>query len=92
MAADPDAIDLYLVYLEAAGTLVETPASSSRVVISDPKDAPFLMTAALGRADVLCTRDDHFHHEIVEEFCHQHGIRILDDIMLMQELRRPPTR
>ena len=82
-----EAIDRYLAFLEAAGSLVEAPASFPAVV-SDPDDDPILQTAIVGRADVLCTRDEAFRHKIVEDVCSAHGIRILDDITLMQELRR----
>jgi predicted nucleic acid-binding protein len=84
----PEAIEQYLAFLEAAGILVEVPASSPAVV-SDPDDDPILQTAIVGRADALCTRDEAFRHKEVEHVCSAHGIRILDDITLMQELRRP---
>lgn len=82
-----EAIEQYLVFLEAAGILVELPEISPAVV-SDPDDDPILQTAILGRADVLCTRDEAFRHEVVERVCTAHGVRILDDIALLQELRR----
>lgn len=81
-----EAIGQYLGYLEAAGILVEVSASVPAVV-SDPDDDPIVQTAIAGRADVLCTRDAAFRHTAVERFCSAHGIRILDDITLMQELR-----
>ena len=57
-------------------------------VVSDPDDDPILQTAFAGRADVLCTRDEAFRHEIVEHVCAAHGIQILDDMALLKELRR----
>ena len=54
-----EAIEQYLVFLEAAGALVELPEVSPAVV-SDPDDDPILQTAIVGRADVLCTRDGAF--------------------------------
>jgi putative PIN family toxin of toxin-antitoxin system len=80
-------IEEYLVFLEAAGIVVE-PSSPAARIVSDPDDDPILQTAIVGRADVLCSRDDAFHHATVERVCTAHGIRILDDIALMQELRR----
>jgi predicted nucleic acid-binding protein len=77
--------------LEAVGVLVELPVISTPVV-SDPDDDPILQTAIAGHADVLCTRDEAFRHEVVGRVCNAHGIRILDDITLMQELRRQATR
>jgi uncharacterized protein len=84
----PETIDQYLVFLEASSILVETPSVSSPVVIRDPDDDPILQTAIMGKADIFCTRDEAFRHEIVEKVCREHGIRILNDITLMQELRR----
>jgi putative PIN family toxin of toxin-antitoxin system len=81
-----NAIEQYLVYLEAAGALVELP-DVSPAVVSDPDDDPIVQTAIGGRADILCTRDAAFQHEIVLRTCSAHGIRILDDITLLQELR-----
>jgi putative PIN family toxin of toxin-antitoxin system len=85
-----EAIEQYLVFLEAAGALVELPEVSPAVV-SDPDDDPILQTAIVGRADILCTRDEAFRHEVVERVCAAHGIKILDDITLLQELRRSST-
>ena len=82
-----DAIGQYLVFLEAASVLVELPAVSPAVV-SDPDDDPILQTAIAGRADILCTRDEAFRHEVVGRVCAANGIRILDDITLLHELRR----
>jgi len=85
-----ETIEQYLVFLEAAGVLAEIPEASAAVV-SDPDDDPILQTAIVGHADVLCTRDEAFRHEVVERVCTAHGIRILDDIALLQELRRSST-
>jgi putative PIN family toxin of toxin-antitoxin system len=82
-----EAIEKYLILLESAGFLVELPEVFSAVV-SDPDDDPILQTAIAGRADVLCTRDEAFRHEVVERVCAARGIRILDDVALMRELRR----
>ncbi len=82
-----DAIERYLAFLEAAGVLTELPEVSPSIV-SDPDDDPILQTAIVGRADFLCTRDEAFRHEVVQHVCATHGITILDDITLLQELRR----
>ena len=81
------AIEQYLVFLEASGVLAELPEVSPAVV-SDPDDDPILQTAIVGHADILCTRDEAFRHEVVERVCTAHGITILDDITLLQEFRR----
>ncbi|HXB74933.1 MAG TPA: putative toxin-antitoxin system toxin component, PIN family [Candidatus Acidoferrales bacterium] len=82
-----EAISQYLTALAAAAFVVELPKIIPAIV-SDPDDDPILQTAVLGRADVLCTRDDAFNHAVVEEFCRRHGIRIVDDVTLMREIRR----
>lgn len=82
----PETIDQYLYLLEAAGELVDVPAIPAAVV-EDPDDDPIVQTAVSGRAHVLCTRDMAFLHPKVEEVCRAHGIRILGDIALMDELR-----
>lgn len=73
--------------LQVGGALVELPKSFPAVV-SDPDDDLVLQTAIAGRADVLCSRDGAFRSENVEQVCAAHGIRMVDDIRLLQELRR----
>jgi putative PIN family toxin of toxin-antitoxin system len=86
-----ETVEQYLVYLEDTATLVYPPESSPAVV-RDPDDDPILQTAIIGRADVLCTRDHDFQDEIVHTFCAAHGIRILDDVSLIRELRAAAER
>jgi hypothetical protein len=57
-------------------------------IVSDPDDDPILQTAIVGRADVLCSRDAAFRAAAVEKVCSAHGIRVLDDVALMQESRK----
>jgi uncharacterized protein len=83
-----EAIEQYLVFLEAAGVLAELPEGVPPAVVSDPDDDPILQTAIVGRADILCTRDEAFRHAVVEKVCTAHGIKIPDDAALLQELRR----
>ena len=82
-----EVIARYVAFLEDAAFCVEVPEFSPAIV-SDPDDDPILQTAIIGRADVLCTRDAAFKHSLVDEVCRENGIRILDDVELMQELRR----
>jgi putative PIN family toxin of toxin-antitoxin system len=86
-----EAIVQYLGFLEAAGVVAELPEVFPAVV-SDPDDDPILQTAIVGKADVLCSRDVAFRHEVVERVCTAHRIRVLDDITLLQELRRASAR
>jgi putative PIN family toxin of toxin-antitoxin system len=79
-------IEKYVIFLAAAGTVVDLPMEFAAIV-SDPDDDPILQTAIAGKADVLCTLDEDFRHEAVQEVCAAHGIRILDDVALLRELR-----
>ena len=81
-----EAIAAYRFFLQDIGAMVDLPASFPAIV-RDPDDDLVLQTAIAGRADVLCTRDEHFRDEAVERVCAAHGIRIIGDIALMQELR-----
>lgn len=84
-----EAIGNYISALKDAAFVVELPGSSPAVV-SDPDDDPILQTAVLGQADVLCTRDRAFEHELVREVCRVHAIRIVGDVALIEELRSLP--
>jgi uncharacterized protein len=86
-----EAIDRYVAFLEAAGVLAQLPEAYPAVV-SDPDDDPILQTAISGKADVLCSRDVAFRHVVVERFCASHYIKILDDITLLQDLRRSSAK
>jgi uncharacterized protein len=67
--------------------VVLLPADLPAVVLDDPKDDPIVMTAVTGMAEVLCTRDKHLHHADVVNFCAGHGLRVLNDLDLLAELR-----
>lgn len=82
-----EAIQTYLTLLEESALMVLLPAEMP-LVVSDPDDDPILQTAILGRADVLCSRDAAFRAPAVEHVCRTNGIRVLDDVTLMQELRK----
>ena len=72
--------------LAAASHLVE-PTIIEPVVRSDPDDDAVLYTAADGRAEILCTRNTrHFSSAAVKTFCERHGIRVMTDLEILQEL------
>lgn len=77
----------YVQSVEAASLVVPLTAPSVTAVQSDPDDNAVIATAIAGQADAICTRDRHFHQQDVVDFCAQHGIRILDDVELLRELR-----
>lgn len=63
--------------------VVETP-----VVLSDPNDDPVIYTAVEGKADVLCTLDQHFFNPSVIRFAQRHHIQVLTDAQLLVHLRK----
>lgn len=81
-----DDINTYLRYLRGVADIVELEENEVGVP-DDPDDDPILQTAVAGRADALCTRDPHFSHPFVKALCRAYGIRVIDDITLMGELR-----
>lgn len=83
----PEEIGEYLESLDASCELV-LPATSRTIIRADPDDDAVLQTARAGDADVLCTLDRHFHQPDALEFCSQHGIAVLNDIELLQVLRK----
>ena len=82
-----DVIAQYVFFLQDAGAVIDLPKTFPAVV-SDPDDDLVLQTAIAGEADILCSRDSAFRSENVERVCAARGIRIVDDIALLQELRR----
>ena len=61
------------------------------IVPDDPSDDMIVATALAGRADVICTRDRHLHHPEVRAWCADRGIRILNDIELLELLQQNPA-
>jgi predicted nucleic acid-binding protein len=68
---------------ELVHPIIEVP-----VVIKDPNDDPVVYTAIQGKADVLCTLDRGFYEPQVLAFCRQRGVSVLDDVELLQRLKR----
>ena len=56
-------------------------------MLKDPDDDPVIYTALAGAADVICTVDRHFYEPGVLGFCSRYGIRIMDDVELLHDLR-----
>jgi uncharacterized protein len=74
--------------LESSSDVFALPMMMPVLVWDDPKDASVVVTAIVGRADVICTRDRHLLHQDVVAICHANGIRVLSDIALLDELRK----
>ncbi|MFO0944613.1 MAG: putative toxin-antitoxin system toxin component, PIN family [Planctomycetota bacterium] len=77
----------FIAMLESSSDAFALPTTMPALVPDDPKDAPVVATAIVGRADVLCTRDRHLRHPDVLAVCQANGIRVLSDIELLNELR-----
>jgi hypothetical protein len=46
-----------------------------------------LRVAASAQVNVICTRDRHFWHPDVQQYCTDHSIEVMTDIELLQLLR-----
>ncbi|MCI0381342.1 MAG: putative toxin-antitoxin system toxin component, PIN family [Gemmataceae bacterium] len=91
----PDEIHAFVTELAGIAEVVQ-PALERipDVLAGDPDDDPIVATAVLGKADVLCTLDKHFHKPDVIAYCAGHGFKVLKDVELVQllrELEKPHT-
>ncbi|MBX3413237.1 MAG: hypothetical protein KF708_11155 [Pirellulales bacterium] len=84
--ASAEEIARFLDDLERAAEIVE-PASVESLVPRDSDDDPVIAGAIAGRADVLCTRDQHLYDTTVLEYCQTYAIEVLDDVTLLGRLR-----
>ena len=84
---DDGAIAHYVQDVEAASLVVPLTAPTVTAVQADPDDNAVIAAAIAGQAEVICTRDRHFRRQDVADFCAQHGIRIIDELALLNELR-----
>ena len=73
--------------LYKVSTVVNLPPDIPTAVPHDPKDDPIVLTAVIGKAEVLCTLDRHLHAQKVIDYCAPHGVRVLRDDVLLAELR-----
>jgi putative PIN family toxin of toxin-antitoxin system len=76
----------YIQFLRKAGEFV-VPDTSLSVPIRDAADIAVVQTAIAGEAELICTVDADFHEASITRFLSQVGIKVLDDITLMQVLR-----
>jgi putative PIN family toxin of toxin-antitoxin system len=75
-------------------SLIVAPVSPAPVQTQDPDDDLVIATAVAGQAEVICTRDRHLFHPSIQAACAGHGIRIVNEVDLLRELRAlagPPT-
>lgn len=80
---------------------VAFPAASSEIVeidetitppIRDPKDIHILQTAIGGKAEYLCTLDEHFYETPVVAFCSNRDVTIISDLDLLRLVRSSAVR
>jgi len=76
----------YIQFLRQAVELV-APDASLAVPIRDAADIAVVQTAIAGGAELICTVDTDFYEPAITRFLSQAGIRVLDDVALMQLLR-----
>jgi putative PIN family toxin of toxin-antitoxin system len=82
-------IDSYVTDIETVAVLIDPQADQiERVVPDDPDDDLTIATAVAGNADVLCTLDQHLRRQDVREHCKRHGVDVMTDVELLEELRR----
>jgi uncharacterized protein len=80
-------INRHLADIVSSADIVDLPATLAASVPADPDDDPIAATAVYGRADVLCTRDQHLRESTVAADLDQFQIRVMTDIELLEELR-----
>jgi predicted nucleic acid-binding protein len=76
----------FVSFLAAAAELVEVDDAMT-APIRDPEDIHILQTAVSGRAEYLCTLDEHFYDQAVIDFCLNRGITVLSDLDLLRLVR-----
>lgn len=79
-------IEQFITDLVLVAYVVE-PGGASLGISSDRDDDPILAAAYAGQAEVICTRDRHFHEPAVKEYCAANRIEILSDVELLARLR-----
>lgn len=83
---DDAGIQAFIQSVHQASSVV-TPVSPPPIRTHDPDDDLLIAAAIAGQADIICTWDQHLFDPAVQAACAAHGIRILNDIGLLRELR-----
>ncbi len=80
-----DEVGEYVREVRAVATVVR-PATGPRVVPGDAADDAIVYTAVAGRADILCSLDQHLFDPEVMAYCARRGIRVMTDVELLLEM------
>ena len=73
-------------------SLIVTPMSPAPIQTSDPDDDIVIATAITGKAEAICTWDQHLHDPSVQIACRAIGIRIARDGELLRDLRAESSK
>ena len=79
-------ITAFVAFLAASADVVEVD-EALMPPIRDPKDVHIVQTAVSGKAEYLCTLDEHFYETPVVEFCSERGIQVISDLNLLRLVR-----
>jgi putative PIN family toxin of toxin-antitoxin system len=85
-ALSEDEIIHFIAFLATTATMVDLD-HTVMPPIRDPKDVHIVQTAISGKADYLCTLDEHFYETPVVAFCADRGVTIISDPDLLHLIR-----
>jgi uncharacterized protein len=83
-----DEIDQFVADMMLVAEMVISSAPFPMLGLSDPDDELVVQAAIAGQADVICTLDRHLLQPSVMAYCKDHGVRVVNDIELLTELRQ----
>jgi predicted nucleic acid-binding protein len=83
-------ITQFVGFLAATAEIVEVDETLT-APIRDPKDVHILQTAISGKAEFLCTLDEHFRDTLVVSFSSNRGITVISDLDLLRLVREAPS-
>ena len=79
-------ITQFVAFLAGAAEIVEVDETVAPP-IRDPKDIHVVHTAIGGKADYICTLDEHFYETPVVTFCSERGLTVISDLDLPRLVR-----
>jgi uncharacterized protein len=83
-----DEIDQFVADMMLVAEMVTSSEPLPTLGLADPDDELVVQAAIAGQADVLCTLDRHLLQPTVIAYCKGHGVRVVNDIDLLAELRQ----